>query len=98
MKENVIKSNLKSTLDNFPNKEKEKKGLSRNKLAVESKIRPATISQIYNDEAKAVQFDTLVSILNALNRLSLEEGDGRRYTIEDIFTYEAIEKDAPASN
>ena len=93
MKENGIKFNLKDTLDNFPNGP-----ISRNKLSVESKIRAATISQLYNGDAKAIQFDTLVSILNALNRLSLEEGDGRRYTIENIITYEAIEKDAPARN
>jgi DNA-binding Xre family transcriptional regulator len=91
MKENGIIFTLEETLEQFkPEK------LTRNKLAVEAKVRPATIADITKGNAKSIQLDTLVKILNALNRISFEEngGNARRYTVEDVFIYGLVETDA----
>lgn len=70
----------------------EELGITKNKLAVESKVRPPTIADITNGKAKAIQFDTLVRILDALNRISLEQGNVKRYTVEDVFEFGMIEE------
>lgn len=57
--------------------------LSRNKIAVESKVRPLTIRDMVNNETKSVRIDTLESILSALQRLA-----NRKITLDDVFVYE----------
>lgn len=72
----TVKITLKETIDKY-------EGLTRNAVAVEAKIRPATISELYNGESKAIKFDTLERIVNALNTLTHE-----KHTIDDIITIE----------
>ncbi|WP_404351633.1 helix-turn-helix transcriptional regulator [Sutcliffiella horikoshii] len=67
-------------------------GLTRNGLAVEAKVRPASITDLYNGETRTVHFETLQTIIDTLNRLGFEKGLSRRFTIEDIFTYDARTK------
>ncbi|MRB43012.1 helix-turn-helix domain-containing protein [Bacillus thuringiensis] len=62
-------------------------GITKNKLAVESKVRPATISNLVNGEVGLVRFDTLKSILDALNQLAEKNGVDKTYRIEDVVQY-----------
>lgn len=73
-----MKANVKITLDETINKYE---GVSRNAVAVEGKIRPATIGELCNGKSKSISFDTLQRIIDALNTLT-----GERHTIEDIIT------------
>lgn len=70
-----VKIALEETLDKI--------GVSRNALAVEGKIRPATINELCRGESKAISFATLAKIINALNTL---DQSGKRYEITDIIT------------
>ena len=64
-------------------------GITRNAIAVEGKIRPATISELCNSKSKAISFETLKRIVNALNTL---DKDGKQYGIDDVMIVE-YEKD-----
>jgi predicted transcriptional regulator len=57
--------------------------LTRNKLAVEAKVRPGTIADIVNGESKRIELDTLKRILDVLNEMA-----DREITIEDVIVYE----------
>ena len=73
------KAKVKITLEHTLNKA----GLSRNAVAVEGKIRPATISELINGKSKLISFDTLQRIVTAINTLT-----GERHTIDDIISIE----------
>lgn len=75
-----MKSNVKITLNNTINKYE---GLTRNAVAVEARVRPATVNDLCSDVSKAVKFDTLKRIVDALNTLT-----GERHTIEDVIIIE----------
>lgn len=60
-------------------------GITRNSVAVEGKIRPATISELCNGGSKAISFDTLERIVNALNTL---DKNGKQYEMQDVMTIE----------
>lgn len=74
--DNLIKVTLEDTI-------KRHHGLSRNAIAVEGKIRPATLSELVNGKSKAVSFETLTRIIRAMDTLT-----GERHTIEDIIRVE----------
>lgn len=76
----MIKITLQNTLDEL--------GITRNKLAVEAKVRPATLHSLVKEQASQIKFETLTSILNTLNDIAFENGINKRYTITDIFDYE----------
>lgn len=76
----TIKFTLKDTLDEL--------GTTMNAVAVEAKIRPATVSDLVNGRSKSVNFETLTAIVDALNRISIEKDKNKKYGIEDVFTYE----------
>lgn len=63
-------------------------GITRNALAVESKIRPLTVNEIESGKAKQINFVTLQSILKSINRIAAEKGINKTYTISDVFEYE----------
>ncbi|WP_225220888.1 helix-turn-helix domain-containing protein [Bacillus norwichensis] len=63
-------------------------GLTRNALAVESKIRPLTINEIASGKVKQINFSTLESILEALNRIVKEKGIDKQYKVSDVFEYQ----------
>jgi predicted transcriptional regulator len=62
--------------------------VSMNALAVEGKIRPATVSSYVKGDVSRIEVDTLISILDTINRLAKEKGLRRRYGIEDVISYE----------
>ncbi|MED1663247.1 helix-turn-helix domain-containing protein [Brevibacillus laterosporus] len=74
-----IKFTLEETLDRLK--------ITRNRLAVEAKIRPNTISDLAIGKTKRLEFATLISILDELNRVAKERGE-RAVTIEDIIAYD----------
>ncbi|EHS55176.1 helix-turn-helix domain-containing protein [Paenibacillus sp. Aloe-11] len=61
--------------------------ISRNKLAVEAKIRPATIIDMVNGKTKRLELETLVHILDALNRFARQRRFTRTITLADIVEY-----------
>jgi len=61
--------------------------ITKNKVAVESKVRPNTISDLVNEKSVAINFDTLVKIISTLNRIAENEGFTKRYKIEDVIEY-----------
>ena len=62
-------------------------GLTRNAVAVEGKIRPATISELCNGKSKAISFETLERIANAMTTL---DNTGKLYGIHDVLTIEYV--------
>lgn len=68
--------------------------ITRNKLAVESKIRPATIADLVHGHTKRIELVTLTSLLDTLNVLVKDKGIN--VTIEDIIKY-VNEKEKPNS-
>ncbi|MED3089711.1 helix-turn-helix domain-containing protein [Bacillus toyonensis] len=65
----------------------EELGITKNKLAVEAKIRPTTISNLVSGEVGSIRIDTLLSILDTLNNLAIEKGINKIYKIEDVVQY-----------
>lgn len=68
--------------------------LTRNALAVEAKIRPATVADLYNGKSKRLELPTISSILDVLNKRSTELGLNKTYTIDSLIRY-TYDKDAP---
>lgn len=58
--------------------------LTRNKIAVEGRIRPATVSDLCNGKSKSISFETLTRIVDALDVLD----DSRRHKITDVLIVE----------
>jgi len=58
-------------------------GLTRNAVAVEARVRPATVNELCSGDSKAIRFDTLIKIVNALNTLT-----GVKHKIDDIIIIE----------
>ncbi|MGE6488477.1 helix-turn-helix domain-containing protein [Paenisporosarcina sp. NPDC076898] len=81
----TVRITLSDTLQRL---EKQGVNMTKNKIAVESKTRPSTLSDLFNGKTKAIKLDTLDDILNAMNRL-YPEGN---FTIEDIVNYEQDQK------
>lgn len=76
----------------LPQTLKELGGMTRNALAVEAKVRPASINDIYSGKTRSVNFETMADILDALNRSAFEQGVSKQHTVEDIFKYDARTK------
>jgi DNA-binding Xre family transcriptional regulator len=81
-------SNLGKTL-------KELDDTTRNALAVEAKIRPATINELAKGEAKQINFKTLSAIIETLNRMSKEKEIAKKYNVNDVFEYQNEDKKEP---
>ena len=62
--------------------------VTKNKLAVESKVRPTTVNEIANGSAKQINFVTLNKIINGLNDIAAEKGIDKQYNVEDVFQYD----------
>jgi len=77
----MIKSALKITLESI--RDKEGKQISANRLATEAKIRSNTVYELINNQSKAINFETLDSIINTLIELTGDEN----INIEDIIRY-----------
>ncbi|WP_251025041.1 helix-turn-helix transcriptional regulator [Bacillus sp. ISL-57] len=86
MVDNGFVSSLEATLKELD--------ITKNALAVEAKVRPATINDLVTGNAKQVNFETLKAVIDALNRKSLENGAVKRFSIEDVFIYNPNKKDS----
>ncbi|WP_226677057.1 helix-turn-helix domain-containing protein [Rossellomorea aquimaris] len=74
-------------------------GIAKNKLAVEGKIRPATVAKYVDGEMGRIEVDTLVTILDTLNDLApiIEKESksdskkkpytAKKYSLEDLIEY-----------
>lgn len=71
--------NLKPTLDRL--------NVTPNQIAVESKIRPATIYDMYKNKTTRIHMETLTRILDTLNSIAREKGIQEEITVGDIITY-----------
>jgi predicted transcriptional regulator len=78
----TIKPTLQTTLDEL--------GITRNKLSVESKVRPATLQTLVDGKASLMKFDTLKALLDAINEIAAKQGSTKIYRIDDVITYESI--------
>ncbi|OMD69284.1 helix-turn-helix domain-containing protein [Paenibacillus odorifer] len=74
-----IKINLDQVLDILE--------ISKNKLAVEGKLRPNLILEMTDGKTKAIKLETLATILDTLNHISILKGKGF-VDISDILSYE----------
>ncbi|KMJ58151.1 hypothetical protein AB685_14950 [Bacillus sp. LL01] len=70
----------------------EELNMTRNGLAVEAKVRPGSINDLYSGDSRTVHFETLQTIIDTLNRQGFEKGLSRKFTIEDVFKYDARTK------
>jgi predicted transcriptional regulator len=66
--------------------------LTRNALAVEAKVRPATIHDLYNGDTKRIELPTIQRILDAINQEARNKGKSKTYTLDDLIKY-SYEKD-----
>ncbi|PEE49796.1 helix-turn-helix domain-containing protein [Bacillus cereus] len=62
--------------------------ITKNKLAVEAKIRPNTISNLVSGDVNSIRMDTLQSIIDTLNVLAEENGIEKIYGIKDVVIHE----------
>lgn len=60
--------------------------ISKNKLAVEGKLRPNLILEMTDGKTKAIKLETLATILDTLNHISISQGKGF-IDISDILSY-----------
>ncbi|WP_416720891.1 helix-turn-helix domain-containing protein [Bacillus subtilis] len=67
---------------------KELDDLTRNALAVEAKVRPATINDIASGKSKQINMETLNAIIETLNTFAKEKGLDKKYSVSDIFEHE----------
>lgn len=58
-----------------------KLNLSRYEVALEGRVRPATINDLANGNSKSIKFETAAKIIEGIERIS-----GKRIKIEDILT------------
>lgn len=65
----------------------EELGISKNALAVEGKIRPATVAKYEKGDMGRIEIETLVGILDTLNRIASEKGNDKTYSLEDLIEY-----------
>lgn len=74
-------------------KEIGEENITRNKIAVEAKVRPATIYDMADGKTKRIELSTVENILDVINKIASEvEGLNKTYTLDDIFKY--TKKDA----
>lgn len=63
-------------------------GETKNKIAVEAKVRPATIYDMAEGKTKRIELATIESVLDVINEIAGKvEGLEKTYTIDDIFKY-----------
>jgi len=62
--------------------------ITKNTLAVESKVRPNTIADIASGNTKSINIKTLVRILTAINEIAEDKGFEPNFGIEDIVLFE----------
>ena len=66
--------------------------ITRNTLSVESKVRPATIQDLYTGSTKRIELGTIEKILDTLNAFAKKKSIEKVYTIDNLIEY--TKKDA----
>jgi len=61
--------------------------ITKNKLAVESKVRYNTVMDMVTNQSKSINILTLMAILDTLNEIAEEKGLNREIDVDDIFIY-----------
>ena len=69
------------------NKTLDELNITKNRLAVEAKIRPNLILELANGDTKAIKIDTLIKILDTLNEIAKNKGLDKEYNVTDIIYY-----------
>ncbi|MCI1763628.1 helix-turn-helix domain-containing protein [Heyndrickxia oleronia] len=62
--------------------------ITKNKLAVEAKLRPNLITELTEGKSKAIKFETLIKILDTINSIAIIKNIGKTYRVEDLIYYE----------
>ncbi|OMD09845.1 helix-turn-helix domain-containing protein [Paenibacillus odorifer] len=76
----MIISNLENTIKQL--------GLTQNKLAVLSEVRPNTINDLVKGNSKRIEFETIDKILTTINQIASSKGIAKFFYIRDIIEYE----------
>lgn len=74
-----IKFTLKETLDDLD--------ITPNQLAVEAKVRPMTVYTMVKNETTRINTETLIHIIDALNKLATQQGIHKSFDTTDVFIY-----------
>lgn len=61
--------------------------VSQNQLAMESRVRPATLRAFVNGDVQRINLDQLTALLDALNRMAAAQSARKRYNVEDLLYY-----------
>ncbi|MGM1044893.1 MAG: helix-turn-helix domain-containing protein [Bacillota bacterium] len=80
----MINIKLEYTLDRV--------GMSLRQFGLRSGLRPNTLSELKNNKAKQISFETIDKILNTLNTISIERELNVEFTILDLIDYTFMEK------
>lgn len=62
--------------------------ITKNHLSRESKVRPATILDLASGKTKRLELPTIQTILDTLNKIAVEKGNNKTYTIDDLIKYQ----------
>jgi predicted transcriptional regulator len=65
----------------------EELGQTKNSIAVESKVRPATIHDLVEGNTKRIELPTIQKVLDTLNSIAKEKKINKTYTLDDIVEY-----------
>ena len=68
-------------------------GLSYNQLATRAGVRPNTLTELKNNRAKQISFETIDKIVTTFNDIASERELGIQYSIADIIKYEYTKKE-----
>jgi DNA-binding Xre family transcriptional regulator len=68
--------------------------ISKNALAVEGKIRPATVAKYEKGDVSRIESETLLGILNTANKIARQQGKDKTFGIEDLIEYTYEEEGA----
>ncbi|GIP20165.1 helix-turn-helix transcriptional regulator [Paenibacillus sp. J22TS3] len=79
----MIKFNLEHTIQQI--------GITKNKLAVLSEVRPNTINDLANGTSKRIEIDTLEKILTTINQISVMRGLNKRFNVSDVVEFVSLD-------
>jgi len=60
---------------------------TKNSIAVESKVRPATIHDLVEGNTKRIELPTIERVLDTLNNIAKEKKLTKTYTLDDLIEY-----------
>ncbi|PEL06733.1 XRE family transcriptional regulator [Bacillus sp. AFS017336] len=60
---------------------------TKNSIAVESKVRPATIHDLVEGNTKRIELPTIERVLDTINKVAKDAGKNKTYTLDDLIEY-----------